>query len=77
MDTDPRQAAQTRRRHEMDRLALLTLEHRSLCCCTRCGQLERAEELSVLIRVSQERVDELTEACCQRLETTCSVIDST
>jgi len=63
---DPRQEAWTRRRIEIDRLATLRIYRASCCCCSRCHDDDKAEELDSLIKQTLERIAVLEDRICTR-----------
>ena len=50
------------RKVEQERLALFRIYRASCCCCTRCHDDDKAEELDVLIAKAEAKIAELTDA---------------
>ena len=62
---DPRLMLWQRRKIESDRLALFRVYRASCCCCSRCKDDDKAEELDALIKRQLEAIAKLNDEICQ------------
>ena len=69
---DPRLELWERRHLEQQRVATLRIYRASICGLACCHDADKGEELDSLIAQAIERIDEMNDRICQRVETPCT-----